>query len=293
LLRPDAEAMKPSEAAHPAMALCWGSVRQANLLELASLASRHGFAEISITAGQFQTALRAGHSPAGLRDQLADLGVAIGVVDPLISALPGVPAWRDVPAAMREVFRYTLGDCIEAAKAVGARRINLAHFLGQETELHLLAEAVAAVAAAAADAGLGVSLEFIPGTGVPDLAAAREIIARSHAANAGIMFDTWHFVRSGGTLSDLDDLGANEIVELQLSDWRQPPPDEIYVPMTGRLAPGAGELPLPQILRKLLKLSPGLVISLEVFRADAADPEPFAGHLAVMTRKLLANVICP
>lgn len=275
----------------PAMALCWGSVRQASLLELAALASRHGFAEISITVGQFQTALQAGHSAEGLREQLAELGVTVGVVDPLISALPGVPAWQDVPEMMREVFRYTLGDCLEVAKAVGARRINLAHFLGQPTSPQLLANAVAGVAAAAASAGIGVSLEFIPGTAIADLAAAREIVDHSKAANAGIMFDSWHFVRSGGTVSDLDDLRPNEIVELQLSDWRQPPPDEIYVPMTGRLAPGAGELPLPQILRKLLKLCPALVIGLEVFSADEADPERFAGHLASMTRKLLANAM--
>ena len=274
------------------MALCWGSVRQASLLELASLASRHGFAEISITAGQFKTALQAGYSVAGLREQLAGLGITIGVVDPLISALPGVPAWQDVAETMREVFKYTLDDCLAVAKAVGARRINLAHFLGQPTELELLAAATAAIAAAAADAGVGVSLEFIPGTGVPDLATAREIIFRSNAANAGIMFDTWHFVRSGGVLSDLDKLRPNEIVELQLSDWRRPPPDEIYVPMTGRLAPGEGELPLPEILRRLFKVSPGLVAGLEVFSVYAADPEPFAGHLAAMTRKLLRNAMC-
>jgi hypothetical protein len=35
-----------------------------------------------------------------------------------------------------------------------------------------------------------------------------------------------------------------------------------------------------------------LVAGLEVFSVYAADPEPFAGHLAAMTRKLLRNAMC-
>ena len=56
----------------------------------------------------------------------------------------------------------------------------------------------------ASDAGLGVSVEFLPWTGIPDLATAWEIIQRADCDNSGIMVDTWHWFRQpGGPNPDL------------------------------------------------------------------------------------------
>lgn len=276
----------------PPLALCWGSIRQADILQLASLASGHGFAEITVTAGQYRRVRDAGYSDTQLRDMLNAKGVTVSIVDPLMSVLPGVPAIQDVPEALRDGFDYTLDECTATAKALGARTINLAHFLGRPTALRDLADTVAHVASHAAESGLQVSLEFIPGTGVPTLAVAREIVALSGAPNAGVMFDTWHFLRSGGVQADLDDLKAGEILEIQLSDRRTPVPNEVYVPMTGRLAPGEGEAPLVGIIRAIYALSPNLVVGVEVFTAEEGDPDRLTHRLATTTRAVLEEAAC-
>ena len=271
---------------HARLLLCWGCVPNAGLPELVSLASCHGFGEISITLGHYRRTRASGWSDASLRRLLADGGVSVGIIDPLLSALPGMPMPAEVNEAYRELFGYQLADCLGAAAALGSRTLNMAHFLGRPTALNCLADGVATTAAAAAQWGVQVSLEFIPDTGVPDLRTARDVIARAGApANAGLMFDTWHFMRSDGRVEELDDLSAHEVLELQISDRRAPPPGTPYVPMTDRLAPGDGEAPLMSMLRRIVRCHPSIVTGVEVFTAEATDPDQVVADLS---RKTLA-----
>ncbi len=88
--------------------------------------------------------------------------------------------------------------------------------------------------------------------------------------NLGVLFDTWHYARSGGTLEQLRALPPGRINALQISDRIAPPPGAAYVPMSGRLFPGEGEQALDEILQLAFANNPSISAEMEVFSADLA-----------------------
>ncbi len=271
--------------------LCWGSVPDADIYRLARVASRNGFDEIAITAGHYLAALRAGADDAHLRKMLAAANIQVGIIDPLIGALPGLPRSETVKAEWRHFLEFTAADCFAAARALGARTINLAHFLGDPTiSFGLLVDAVRNLAEEAKRRDVRLSIEFIPGTGIPSLADALEIIRLVDAPHVGVMFDTWHFLRSGGSVDELGQIGPGQIFELQLSDRMAPVPGAAYVPMSGRLAPGEGAAPIGEIVAALRRATTDLVICVEVFTAEAGPCEVVAKTLAEATRSFIKGL---
>ena len=215
-----------------AICLCWGSLPNLGFDELAYVAGHNGYREISITAGHYQRARAHGRSDLELQRTLARNGVEVGVIDPLIGPLPGTPAAQEVRPEWRHFFEYEYIDCLTAATAVGARTINVAHFLGDPTTpLDDLASTISEIAHKAETNGLQISVEFIPGTGISDFARAFEIVARVGSPNVGIMLDTWHFARSGGTTDQLRGNAGSSVIEVQLSDLRQTNSDRPYKPI--------------------------------------------------------------
>lgn len=262
-------------------ALCWGCVPEAGLIELATLAARHGFPEISVRPAQYLRARR----EDGWRERLADTGVRVGVVDALIGHLPGsAPSAPDAPPDV------DLDGCLEATADLGARTLNVAHYRGDPAvDEAVLAESVRAIADRAAQAGTRISLEFLPGTGIPDLAAALRILERSGSPAAGVLVDTWHHLRVGGTAEDLAGLRPGVVFEAQISGRRTPSPGEVYAPMTGRLAPGEGDAPVAELVRALRAVEPELTLSLEVFTAERGEVDGRVRRLADATRRFLGG----
>ena len=273
-------------------ALCWGCAPGADIHRLLDIAAVNGFDEVSITPGHYLDAVARGACNSQLEQLCASKGVSVGVIDPLIAPLPGVPNPREVRSDWRHFFEYTVQDAFQAADALDARTVNLAHFLGSPlVSQRGLESAVRDIAQEATRRGKRVSVEFIPGTGIPTLASAIGLIERVGLSSVGVMFDTWHFLRSEGLVSDLAQLGAGQVFELQLSDRRTPLPDETYVPMAGRLPPGDGEAPLVAIVRALCRGAPDLVVGLEVFTAEPGNPEAAVKRLAAATRTFLRDVV--
>lgn len=270
------------------LGLCWGSVPGGSLTDIAEAAARNGFASITITPGHYLDALD-GWTDRQIRQRLSDLRMRVSVIDPLIGALPGTPAADDVDPAMRRFFTYTEEECRRAAETTEAPTINLAHFLGQPTGIALLQDKVAEIAGRNHEAGFATTLEFIPGTGIPDLATAVEVVSAS--PHARVMFDTWHFARSDGTVDQLTTLPPGIIGGMQISDRIPPEPGEPYVPMAGRLLPGEGSLPLEQILVYIEANSPGLDVCMEVFSASLKEMGWAAAgrRLAASGRAVLAG----
>jgi sugar phosphate isomerase/epimerase len=252
--------------------LCWGTVADSSIEDLLRAGAAGGFAAVTVTPHMTRAVVDGGRE---LRQVMEDTGVRVSVIDPLIVALPGTPGPDDVDPAYRRFFAYGEEQAFAAAELVGAETVNLAHFLGAPTELPALIDAVGGVCERAQARGLAVSLEFIPGTGVPDLATAMAILTAVGAPNAGVCLDNWHLARSGGTVADIGALPAGAIRVLQLSDRVEPPADQGYVVMADRLIPGAGTQDLRAIVGAALAVSPGLRIGVEVFsaalRAEPAD----------------------
>ena len=101
------------------------------------------------------------------------------------------------------------------ARAFGVRHLNAG--LLEKLPLDVMSEAFAALCERAGP-DLTVALEFMPYSGVPDLATAWRIV--EHVPNAGLIVDGWHWARAGQKPADLDEVPAERIVSVQLCDVR-------------------------------------------------------------------------
>ncbi len=117
--------------------------------------------------------------------------------------------------------------------------------------------------AMAADRGLAIHLEFVPGLSIADLASALAMVEHVGRPDFRVMVDAMHFFRSGGTIAELAAVDPAKIGYVQLCDVPLAPDPIEYMTeaMTARCLPGEGELPLTDFIGVLQKDVP---IGLEV-----------------------------
>ncbi len=276
----------------PVIGLCWGTAIGTPLEPLIEAAGGAGLGAVTLTAGMYEASRSRGVSAAQLRRRLTDTGVRVHAIDPLIGVLPGTPKPAEVPAENRSYFEFTEERCYEAAEALEAETINLAHFGGGAVAEQAFIDCLGPLAERARRRGVRLTLEFLPESAIPDLATAQRIVSGVGSKNLTLLLDTWHFARSGGTLGQLRDVPQGLIGGVQISDRREPPPGTPYTPMGGRLLPGEGELPLVDLLKGLLSQEPGLTVAVEVFSEElkALPAHEIAARVASATRRVLARV---
>jgi sugar phosphate isomerase/epimerase len=133
------------------------------------------------------------------------------------------------------------------ARAFGVRHLNAG--LLEKLPVGVAAEAFAALCERAGP-DLTVALEFMPYSGVPDLATAWEIVRG--VRNAALIVDAWHWARAGQRPVDLDGVPAERIVSVQLCDVRAEPMEPPRAESLGhRLPPGQGHGDTVGMLRAL------------------------------------------
>ena len=107
--------------------------------------------------------------------------------------------------------------------------------------------------------------EFLPIFSVSTLAAAADIAAEVSRSNIGVLVDTLHLARSGGTAVDLGLFNPTLFPYLQLADAPliladSSPAGLREEALFGRLLPGEGALPLAETLRAV----PHVPVSIEL-----------------------------
>jgi sugar phosphate isomerase/epimerase len=282
----------------PEIGLGCANLLQATLPELIETAARHDFHRITARPYAFAMAMRDGLTEDGLRCKLTAADIEVTMIDALTNVLPGVPSPESLDPATRAVMPpdvlYPVDEetVLRAAEVMGASIINLTHYLGMPTPTHQLAEAVAAICRRARDRGLSVALEFIPGTGLPDLPFTQGVVEACGEANCGITLDVFHLDRSGGTVDDVVRLPPGAIAGVQISDRVPPPPGTAHVPFQGRYLPGEGSLPLHDLVSAAFDNSPGATLDIEVLSAELGSlpTEEAAARLAAGARSWLATL---
>jgi sugar phosphate isomerase/epimerase len=133
------------------------------------------------------------------------------------------------------------------ARAFGVRHLNAG--LLEKLPLDVMTESFAALCERAGP-DLTVALEFMPYSGVPDLATAWRIVAP--VPNAALIVDGWHWARSGQQAADLDEVPPERIVSVQLADVRAEPMQPLRTESLGhRLPPGKGHGDAVALVRAL------------------------------------------
>jgi sugar phosphate isomerase/epimerase len=142
----------------------------------------------------------------------------------------GTEAHRDQAQRTKEQTVFHM------ARAFGVRHLNAG--LLEKLPLDVMTDAFAALCERAGP-DLTVALEFMPYSGVPDLATAWQVVQRM--PNGGLIIDNWHWARAGQQPGDLAEVPAERIVSVQLCDVRAEPMDPLRAESLGhRLPPGHG-----------------------------------------------------
>lgn len=175
---------------------------------------------------------------------------------------------------------------LEAAAALGARYVNA---ICDDPDLSRLSDSFAALTSAAASFGIRAVVEFMAYRSVRTLEDAVAIAGRS---GGGVLVDALHVRRCGVRLADLRAVEPGLISYVQLCDapLAAPAPgpasaQAVREARTARLLPGAGELPLPELLAALPDRIP---VALEApGRPGAVGPAEFAAR----ARRALDSVL--
>jgi len=107
----------------------------------------------------------------------------------------------------------------QLADGLGCRHASLnATFPLDSMSLDEITEHYAAICQRAREHGMNCDLEFIPLWGVPTLQMAWDIVKGAGAANGGLVFDVWHYVRGGSKMDLLRQIPGDQIHCVQLND---------------------------------------------------------------------------
>ena len=142
--------------------------------------------------------------------------------------------------------------------------------LNADVDLAAATDGYAAIAERAEQAGKVLALEFLPWTGVPSLAVANQICASGGPA-AGVLLDTWHWVRQPGgpDLDLLRSLPGHRITSVQLSDVAPVPAADLeHEAMHERLLPGGGVVDYASLWEALDHIGAEPAVAAEVLSDD-------------------------
>lgn len=154
-----------------------------------------------------------------------------------------------------------LSQPLEVGAGLGARYVLV---VGYDEDRARLSDNFSRLCDLASGLGMTVMLEFITYCSIRSLQQARDMVASSGRTNAGVLVDTLQFFRSGARPADLDGMSPDLFPYMQLCDAPLRAPDGLearrHEARTDRRLPGAGELPLRELLRHLPR---GITLSLE------------------------------
>jgi sugar phosphate isomerase/epimerase len=262
--------------------LCAALVPGARFAERLAAARAGGFTAVSLSVADYRRARTEERLGDGdLRAMLADQGVRVADIDPLLNWLPGLSSGM-FGAGEDEVF--------DVAEALGARSVNLALALPMPFPLALLTSGFAGLCDRAAARGLLVHLEPLPWTAVSSIEVAARIVGDAGRANGGIMLDAWHHFRAETPAAALDRAGAL-VLAVQLSDApRAAERNLIYETLHRRRLPGDGDLDLIDFLRRLDRAGCRAPLGVEVFSDELArlPPVEVGARAGERLRRLLA-----
>jgi sugar phosphate isomerase/epimerase len=268
-----------------------GTVRGASYADLLAAATAGGFGAVSMFPADYRAARAAGLSDADMRAAAADRGVRVAVLDPYARWLP---RWAP-PAGARpehiELVATEEHELFAMAEALRVDSVSVVEPFGAEYPLEELVESFAALCDRAAERGLRIQLEFVPFTGVRDLAAAWDVVRLADRPNGGLLVDVWHYFRGRPDAGLLARIPGERIHAVQVCDAAAEPVGTLARDsLRHRRLPGEGELDVVGLL-SLLMGKPGLgAIGLEVFSEELwrLPPDEIGRRGGVALRRTLA-----
>jgi sugar phosphate isomerase/epimerase len=248
------------------------NVRNKSLAERIEVAQIGKFTHMSIFPIDYRSWRAQGLSVHQMQSMLRQANIRVLAIDPFVQWTPNFTIPAGYPADYKGFIDFTETQIFEIAADLGAEAINCVEGLGQAHDMASLTGLFGAFADRAQARGLRVTLEFMPISSIPDLAAGWAIVNGANRPNAGLCFDTWHYYRSTPNDALLRSIPGHQIFEVQLADalvklQGQNLTDDL---LRFRRLPGEGELPIAQAVTILRSIGAWRSVGPEVF-ADAMD----------------------
>lgn len=184
-------------------------------------------------------------------------------------------------------FRPFLDRC----RLMGAKHILVA---GDDTDRSRIIDSYGKLCELTWEYGLTADLEFMPWTGIKNIADARELVEAAAHPAAAILFDCLHFNRCGSTLDEISAIPREMMNYVQICDGPVPyDPDGsamMTLGRTARLVPGEGDIDLPAIVARLPKDIPISVEVPNVIQAKSEGVEALVKRALQSTKELLGGV---
>jgi 2-keto-myo-inositol isomerase len=253
------------------------------LAEVLRIAHATGWDAIELRRVDFARALESGRSAAQVLDLVRESGLHVACV--------GVElGWMFAEGAERSrLLRAFAESCMWAAKLQCATVMSPVD--RGRGDVQKAVASICEVGDIAATHRVRLALEFnSQAEQFNTLESLRILLRQADHPHCGMLFDTYHFHRSGGNLRTIEELAPEEIVYVQYSD----------VPIHGlqpgqavdRLPPGQGCVPFREIFTWVSRLGYNGYLSYEAPNPSAwsRDPEAVARQALRATRAVLAEV---
>jgi sugar phosphate isomerase/epimerase len=269
------------------LVLCGVSFSTTSFRDLIDGAAAGSFQAVSVLARTHRRArAKEWLSDADMRQLLDDNGLAVTEMEAVGDWL--APYGRPARPWLEPV--YSLTECLDAGAALGAGTLVATHF-GNVPSLEQAGEAFASVCDQSLGYGMDVSLEFVPFSGIKDVAMAWRIVELAGRANAGVLVDSWHHYRGGGDNDALSAVTGDRVLAVQLSDALVEPQGDLIDDVTHRLLPGEGALGVVELIQTLDKMGVDAPVGIEVFDASLLSLGPMTAgrRLGTALRDVLAQ----
>jgi sugar phosphate isomerase/epimerase len=159
---------------------------------------------------------------------------------------------------------------IASGRSLGAHVVGAA-CLGPIEDRSAAVEGLASIAARAAEADMVISLEFLPWTGVPTMAAANDLVIDTGEPSATVLLDTFHWIRQPGgpDIDLLRSMPGDRIAYVQLCEPSAVPEVDLDQvedeAMHRRRLPGAGTVDYSALWDALDHIGSDPFVAAEVF----------------------------
>ena len=247
-----------------------GSILEAgySLEEMLALAKRFGLPGVDASFGAVRALVKE-TSPASVRDLFAAHGA-------LPAFMGFIPAGIFAPEAEFKQSLDQFSENCAMAASVGCQRTG-SYFpnrmpLPPDEARRILRDRTGILAERAEPHGVAIGLEFLglrtfrldePHAFINNVPDTITMLHETGRPNVGLILDSFHYFTSGGDLSQIRSLRAQDIVHLHVND--APHADVISLEDTDRVLPGRGVIDLVRWFQAIAEIGYDGYVAIEIF----------------------------
>ena len=210
----------------------WSLGDRCGFVERCDAAAAAGFAGIGLRAETYVDARNEGYSDRELLQILEERELRVTEVEYIVQ-------WAEKKRSYEQMFKEE--TCFHMCRLFGVHHVNCG--LMERYSVEETAERLKALCHRGD--GIRIGIEPMPYSGIPDVVRGWEILKKADHPNAGLLLDSWHWMRADTVRAAecLKEIPPERILSVQFNDVQNKPYAAAVLrdeSMHDRLAPGEG-----------------------------------------------------